>query len=154
MTYQLPRNPKTLPLVSLLLLATSVIFCGCATVKMPPGQENKRVFTQESDTSYGDAFKIIAKQMRACYRGVGLLGNGQEVQAVLDSSNQTGTIEVYYVGLTGAQPAESTATARTVTIFPTPTGSTITTKGTTPELVYLTHRTIPLWLSGTTTCYP
>lgn len=127
---------------------------GCAGIQMPPGQENTRTFTQESNKSYQEAYRLISKQMRACYRAIGLFGNGYDIQADLDAENKRGTVEVYYVGLTGAQKPEDSIFSRTVTISEAPNGSIITTTGTTPNYVYLTHKTIPTWLAGVDSCGP
>jgi len=58
-----------------------VLLSGCAGIQMPAGQENEHSFTQESKKTYRDAYRIISKQMRACYRYIGLFGNGYDVQS-------------------------------------------------------------------------
>ncbi len=135
---------------ALILLALT----GCAGIQPPQGQENQRTFVRTTDKPYREAYRIIAKQMRACYRVIGVFGNGYDVQADLDTENKTGTIELYYIGLTGAEKPEDSMVSRTVVVTGTPTGSTITTTGTTPKFVYLTHMTIPSWLDGVESCGP
>jgi hypothetical protein len=137
-----------------LFLSLAFVLAGCAVPTLPPGQENERTFVRETAKSYQEAYRTIAKQMRACYRVVGLLGNGYDIQADLDSSSKTGTIEVYPVGLTGAQKPEDSIFSRTVVVTSTPNGSTIKTTGTTPKYVYMTHMTIPTWLNGVDSCAP
>ena len=138
----------------IILLLTVSFLAGCAGIQIPPDQENQRTFTQESNKSYQDAYRIIAKQMRACYRVIGLFGNCYDVQADLDTANKRGTVELYYVGFTGAQKPEDSVFSRTVTISDAPSGSIISTTGTTPKYVYLTHKTIPTWLDGIDSCGP
>ena len=130
------------------------LLTGCAGIQLPPGQENQRSFTQESTQSYQEAYRIIAKQMRACYRVIGMLGNGYDIQSDLDTANKRGTVELYHVGFTGAQKPEDSIFSRTVTISEAASGSAITTTGTTPNYVYLTHKTIPTWLGGVDSCAP
>jgi hypothetical protein len=138
----------------IILLLTVGFLSGCAGIQIPVGQEDERTFTQESNKSYQDAYRIIAKQMRACYRVIGLFGNGYDVQADLDTTNKRGTVELYYVGLTGAQKPEDSIFSRTVTVSDAPNGSVISTTGTTPKYVYVTHKTIPTWLNGIDSCGP
>ena len=137
-----------------ILLSLIWTFSGCVGVEIPAGSENERSFTQYSAKPYLEAYRIIAKQMRACYRAIGLFGNGYDVQADLDTANKTGTVELYYVGLKGAEKPEESTFGRTVTISDAPNGSVITTRGTTPKYVYLTHKTIPVWLDGMVSCVP
>ncbi len=138
----------------LFVVSFIVLLTGCAGVQLPADLENQRTFVQESSIHYQDAYRIIAKQMRACYRVIGFFGNGYDVQADLDTENKTGIVEVYYVGLTGAQKPEASMFSRTVTITASPNGSVITTTGTTPKYVYMTHKTIPVWLAGIDSCAP
>jgi len=138
--------------ISTLLVA--IVISGCASIQMPVGQETERSFSQESERPYDEAYRIIAKQMRACYRAIGLFGNGYDVQADMDAVNKQGVIELYYIGLTGAKNPEDSMFARTVTVEYSSNGSIITTTGTTPKYVYLTHRTIPTWLRGINSCGP
>jgi hypothetical protein len=137
-----------------ILLSLICVLSGCAGIEPPPGSENERSFTQNSTKPCLEAYKIVAKQMRACYRAIGFFGNGYDVQADLDTANKTGTVELYYVGIAGAQKPEDSIFSRTVTISATPNGSTITTSGTTPKYVYLTHKSIPGWLDGVDSCGP
>lgn len=132
----------------------SFALVGCATVQLPPGQEAERTFVRDTNKPYQEVYRVVAKQMRACYRALGVFGNGYDIQADLDSSAKTGTIELYPVGLSGAQKAEDSIFSRTVVITATPTGATIKTTGTTPKYVYLTHMTIPTWLGGIDSCTP
>ncbi len=138
----------------IIFLLTISFLSGCAGIQIPPGQENERTFSQESNKHYQDAYRIIAKQMRACYRVIGLFGNGYDVQADLDTANKRGTVELYYVGLTGAQKPEDSIFSRTVTISDALNGSVISSTGTTPKYVYLMHKTIPTWLNGIDSCGP
>jgi hypothetical protein len=134
------------------LLALTLV--GCATVQIPLGQESERTFVRDTSKPYQEVYRVVAKQMRACYRVLGVFGNGYDIQADLDSSAKTGTIELYPVGLTGAQKPEDSIFSRTVLITATATGATIKTTGTTPKYVYLTHMTIPTWLNGIDSCAP
>jgi hypothetical protein len=139
---------------NLIALSFSLSLCACASIDMPPGTESKNVFTREVDVPYQDAYRTVAKQMRACYRVIGLLGNGYDVQADLDTTTQSGRVEVYYVGFTGAQKPEDSMFSRTVVVAKRGEGAEITTSGTTPKIVYLTHQTIPTWLAGIDSCAP
>jgi hypothetical protein len=127
---------------------------GCASVQLPPGAEERRDFTQTTSMPYQDAYRIIAKQMRACYRVIGVFGNGYDIQADLDSAARTGRIELYHVGLTGASKPEDSIFSRTVTVTTSGTGTVIRTVGTTPKYVYINHRAIAAWLAGSDTCAP
>ena len=135
-------------------IATAVLLSGCATIELPKGQEETREFTQETATPYVTAYQLIAKQMRACYRVIGVFGNGYDIQADLDSANKTGRIELYYVGLTGAAKPEDSSVSRTVTVKERAGGAVVTTTGTTPKFVYANHLAIKNWLSGGETCGP
>jgi len=135
-------------------LFLSTWLAACAQVPVPTEQASQKTFTRSSTLGYQDAYRVIAKQLRACYRAIGLFGNGYDIQADLDTHAKTGTVELYPVGLTGAQKAEASIFSRTVTIVQTESGSRITTTGTTPQYVYQTHMTIPAWLEGADTCSP
>jgi len=138
-----------------LIIVVAILMVGCVNLTLPPGQENVNSFIQNSAVPYQNAYRVIAKQMRACYRVIGLFGNGYDVQADLDTANKQGIIEIYHVGLVGASKAEDSIQSRTVTVSDDlQGGSIIKTTGTTPKIVYLTHRTIPEWLSGKETCSP
>ena len=89
---------------------------GCANIEMPPGQEDKQEFVQETTLPYREAYQIIAKQMRACYRVIGVFGNGYDIQADLDTADRSGRVEFYHVGITGASKPEDSIFSRTVTI--------------------------------------
>jgi hypothetical protein len=149
-----PEVPETKTPRRFILLWLICTLSGCVGVEVPAGSENERSFTQRSAQPYREAYRIIAQQMRACYRAIGLFGNGYEVQADLDTAAKTGTVELYYVGLTGAEKPEESTFGRIVTISAAPNGSVITTKGTTPKYAYLTHKTIPMWLDGMVSCAP
>ncbi len=135
-------------------LVLMVLLTACASPNVPIGMEQARVFTQQVTTPYQEAYRSIAKQMRACYRGLGLFGNGYDVQADLDSVARKGTVEIYYVGLTGAQKPEDSIFSRTVVVEDKDGKTVITTSGTTPKYVYATHATIPSWLKGVDVCSP
>ncbi len=137
-----------------ILLVLSVSLTGCATVQLPPGSEESRTFVQEDPMAYQDAYRIVAKQFRACYRAIGLLGNGYDVQADLDTQANKGTVELYSVSLSGAEKPEDSIFSRSVTIEQNGSGSRITTQGTTPTYVYMTHITIQSWLKGAASCAP
>lgn len=109
----------------LLPITTALALSACSTVQIPAGQESQRTFTQESSRPYQEAYRTIAKQMRACYRVIGLFGNGYDVQADLDTANQSGAVEVYHVGLTGASKPEDSIFSRTVTVQANGAGSII-----------------------------
>ena len=104
-----------------------LVLSGCAVIKVPSGQENTRTWNWETTVDYQDAYRIVAKQMRACYRVIGFFGNGYDIQADLDTSNRRGTVELYSVGLFGAEKPEDSIVSRTVTIIGTEKGSRITT---------------------------
>ena len=137
-----------------LIALTAVFLCGCAAIPLPPDSELTGTYTQVVNQPYQEAYRTVAKQMRACYRAIGVFGNGYDVQADLDAVNRTGRIEVYYVGLTGAQKPEESRFSRTVLVEAQSEGSRITTSGTDPKIAYLTHRTIPTWLRGIDSCAP
>lgn len=105
-----------------------------------------------SEVSYQAAYRLIAKQMRACYRIIGVFGNGYDVQADIDTQNKSATIEFYYVGITGAEKPEESKFGKVILIEAEGEGSRITVSGTTPQYVYGTFRTLPDWLAGETTC--
>ena len=132
-------------------MLTITFLTGCVSVQIPPEQINQKTFTQESEKSYKDAYRIIAKQVRACYALMGPFG-GYQVQADLDTVTKSGTVELYKVGIKGAQKPEDSTVYRMVTINDAPNGSLISVTGTTPKVVYLTHRTIPNWLKGNESC--
>lgn len=92
--------------------------------------------------------------MRACYRVIGVFGNGYDVQADADSALKTATVELYPVGLTGTQKPEDSMFSRVVQIRSTESGSVIETSGQTPRYVYATHVAISGWLAGATSCNP
>ena len=123
---------------------------------MPAGQENERRFSQSSAIPYHDAYKIIDKQMRHCFRVITWLGNGLDVQAELDKFDKKGTIELYSIGLGGPSKPEESGVNVTVSIFEAAgNGSTIVTTGSTgtvPLWVYRVHKGIPAWLDGVPTC--
>lgn len=135
-----------------LFVLALVILSGCAS--LPPGAEEQREFTQTTSLPYQDAYRIIAKQMRAWHRVIGLFGNGYDIQADLDSASRTGRVELYHVGLTGSSKPEDSMVSRTVTVSAAVNGSTITTVGTTPRFVYMNHRAIMAWLAGSDSCAP
>ena len=137
-----------------IMLVLSMSLTACATIQLPPGSEESRSFVQESPMAYQDAYRIVAKQFRVCYRVIGIFGNGYDVQADLDAQANRGTIELYSVGFTGAEKPEDSIFSRSVTIEQNGSGSRITTTGTTPKYVYMTHLTVPSWLSGTVSCAP
>ena len=141
-------------LKKLLVLAAASFVGGCATIELPPGQESKREFIQETTLSYKDAYQIIAKQMRACHRVIGLFGNGYDVQADLDAAERVGRVELYHVGITGASKPEDSKFSRTVTVKGRESGSTVTTTGTTPKYVYANHLAVGSWLAGSDLCGP
>jgi hypothetical protein len=132
----------------------AAVVAGCATVEMPQGKEEVREFTQETKVPYVAAYQLIAKQMRACYRVIGVFGNGYDIQADLDSASKTGHIELYHVGLTGASKPEDSSISRTVTVKEHDGGAIITINGTNPKFVYMNHLAIKNWLSGGETCGP
>jgi hypothetical protein len=132
----------------------AIALVACTTAPMPPEDQLTGTYVQSVAQPYQDVYRTIAKQMRACYRALGLFGNGYEVQADLDSVAQRGRIEVYYIGLTGAQKPEDSKFSRTVLVERDGTGSKVTTTGTDAKVAYLTHATIPTWLRGIDSCAP
>lgn len=140
---------------TILPIAAAFALTACSTAQIPAGQENQRTFTQDSDKAYLEAYQIVARQMRACYQVIGLVGNGYYVDAKLDEKNKTASVELYHLGATtGAKKLEDSWLSRTVTIQSNGTGSMITTTGTTPKYVFMTHRAIPKWLEGQDPCDP
>ena len=135
-------------------LALAVSLGGCATIELPMGQESKREFVQETTLPYKDAYQIIAKQMRACYRVIGLFGNGYDVQADLDAAERIGRVELYHVGLSGTSKPEDSMFSRTVTVKARDNGSVVVTTGTTPKYVYVNHLAVASWLAGSDSCGP
>jgi hypothetical protein len=140
--------------MKLATILVTLCLAGCAAYTLPQGQEHVRSFTQESSVPYQDAYRLVAKQMRACYRVIGVFGNGYDVQADLDTAQKSASIELYSVGLAGAEKPEDSIFSRTVTIKGTESGSVITTTGQTPKYVFMNHSAIKGWLSGGTTCAP
>lgn len=138
---------------SAVLVVSSLLF-GCATIQPPPGSEESKTFSQDSDKPYKEAFLIISKQMKACYRVIGLFGNGYEIQDTLDTSEKYGTIDLYPVGLSGAENPSESMFGRTVRVEQDGSGSRITTSGTTPSYVYMNHIAITGWLKGASGCAP
>ena len=141
-------------MIRVIFFISILLLSACTVIQIPAGQEDQRIFTQETDMSYQEAYRIIAKQMRACYRVIGFFGNGYDIQADLDTMNKKGTVELYYVGFTGAKKPEESIFSRTVIVSDAPKGAIITTTGTTQKYVYLTHKTIPTWLKGIDSCGP
>lgn len=133
-------------------LIGAIILTGCASIDLPKGQEDRREFVQETTMPYRDAYELVAKQMRACYRVIGVFGNGYDIQADLDSAARVGRVELYHVGLTGASKAEDSIFSRSVTVQGHEKGATITTSGITPRYVYVNHLSIKSWLSGSDSC--
>ena len=133
-----------------ILLVAGLTACG--TITLPPGQEDKKEFVQITSIPYREAYQVIAKQMRACYRAIGLFGNGYDVLTDLDTAERSGRIELYHVGLAGASKPEDSVFSRTVTIKGGEKGSVITTRGTTAKYVYVNHLMVASWLTGNDTC--
>lgn len=131
-----------------------LILVNCTGVRLPPGMENQHSFTQYSDKHYVDIYRIISKQMRACYEVRGIFGNGFVVQSDLDSSRAMGIIELYPVGLSGAESASDSIFSKKIIVSKTKDGTKIITMGTTPSYVYSTHKTISNWIKGISTCSP
>jgi hypothetical protein len=138
----------------LLLLLAAIALVGCASTPPPAGQEGQRAYTQQSAMPYQEAYRIIAKQMRACYRSIGPFGNGYDIQADMDTAAKTASVELYPVGLTGAEKPEDSQFSRTVSIKASGTGSLIETTGQTPKWVYMNHRAVTGWLAGDSVCRP
>jgi len=136
------------------LIVFAAALTGCASIELPPGQEDSRQFVTETAMPYRDAYQLIAKQMRACYRIIGIFGNGYDIQADLDTAEKTGKVELYHVGLTGASKPEDSIFSRTVIVRGTDKGSTVTTRGNTPKYVYANHLAVRSWLSGSDSCGP
>ena len=107
---------------------------------------------QEAPVPYREAYQIVAKQMRACYRAIGVFGNGYDVQADLDTADLSGRVELYHVGITGASKPADSIFSRTISIKAREKGSVITTTGTTPLYVYANHLIVASWLAGNDTC--
>jgi hypothetical protein len=135
-------------------IVLSMSLYGCAHIELPAGKENHKEFVQSTKRPYKETYQIIAKQMRACYRVIGIFGNGYDIQADLDTANSSGRVELYHVGLTGASNPEDSIFSRTVNIKADGNGSFVTTTGTTPKYVYLNHLSIESWLAGNDTCGP
>ena len=127
-----------------------VALAGCVTV--PPEAEKQREFVQTTAMPYQDAYRLIAKKMRACYRVIGVFGNGYDVQADLDTVSRSGRFELYHVGLTGSSKPEDSMFSRTVTVSENGSITEVKTTGTTPRYVYINHRAIASWLAGGETC--
>lgn len=136
------------------LVTALVSITACSPVKPPAGMEEETTFRQEVDADYKQAFRVISKQMKSCYAVKGVLGNGYDIYSEIDSHVKEARVELYSVGLSGAESPEDSIFSRTVIIKGQTPKTLITTTGTTPDYVYLTHATIPTWLKGKTTCSP
>ena len=132
------------------VLAT--LMTGCASVPMPPGQENTKEFTQTTSLDYRQAYETIEQQGRACFRSIGVLGNGYDVRGELDTARRSGLVEFFSIGLKGPEKPQESSLGRTVTIQANGAGSRITTTGTTPRHAYDTHLIITDWLRGDRLC--
>lgn len=93
-----------------------VIFAGiflssCGGIRPTGSEKHLRSFTQESTRPYQDAYRIIDRRMRGCYRVIGTFGNGYDVHDELDTLNRRGVIEVFRIGLAGMRPYECRARA-------------------------------------------
>ena len=101
---------------------------------------------------YKDAYRLISKKMRGCYRVIGVLGNGYDVQDDIDTDLKEARVEVFHLGHTGASKFEDSIFSRIVTIKQSGTGSVITTAGTTTRYTYMNHQAIKGWLRGNEDC--
>lgn len=139
---------------SMVATAATVCLLGCSNIPIPPDSELSGTYTQVVAKPYQDVYRAVAKQMRACYRAITILGNGWDVQADLDALARTGRIEVYDVGLTGAKTAEASKSGRLVIVESLADGTRITTSAARPRDAYMTHLAIPGWLLGVDSCFP
>lgn len=130
------------------------LLTGCATVSLPPGQENQTTFTRTVQMDYREVYRVAARQIRTCNRSIGPFGNGYEVSAELDTGDKRAAIEVYLVGLTGVYPSGSGRYMRLVKIAEHNGGTIITTRGNLPEYAYTMDAHIGAWLKGELGCHP
>ena len=135
----------------LLTIFCSIFLIGCAS--LPKEYSNKTEFKIETEQSYIQAYSTISRQMTACYRAIGPLGNGFDVQSLLNTEKHVGTIEIYYVGIAGADKSylESNA-GRFVTVSQQGEKALVRVQATKPIGAYRTHNAIQRWLRGETTC--
>ena len=134
------------------VILVSGFLVGCGGITPTGSEKHLRSFTQESARPYQEAYRIIDRRMRGCYRIIGTFGNGYDVQGELDTLNQRGVIEVFRIGISGEENHKNAAFGRTVTVAAAPGGSVITTTGTVQRHVYRTHKSISAWLDGSISC--
>ncbi|RZZ81956.1 hypothetical protein EAT51_07875 [Pseudoxanthomonas winnipegensis] len=126
------------------------MLASCASV--PANLKGQTHVELDSHVAYDEAYRIVARQMRACYRVIGIFGNGFDIQSDLDTQAKQGRIELYFVGVTGAKPDSDSKIPRTVTISQLGTGSHIVIQGNGDRYVYYTSQGIRGWLDGSNKC--
>ncbi|MEZ6855007.1 hypothetical protein [Halodesulfovibrio aestuarii] len=130
-----------------------MLLTSCAPIHVPKELANQKEFSIETSMDYIHAYKIISRQMKACFRGIGLAGNGYEVESILNTEGHVGTIEIYYIGLSGADSSyKDSSYGRLVTINKHSDQTHITIQGTSTDWAYYTRNAIERWLQGGTTC--
>lgn len=138
--------------MKIIFIAISLLISGCSVRTLPDGLEESKQITQRYDKKYVDVFKVVSKKMTSCYRSLGIFGNGYDVISHIDSDAKEGVVEVYHVGLTGAGSPEDSMMSRTVTIKDDRGATLVTTRGTTPMVVYMNHLAIKGWMNGNENC--
>lgn len=139
--------------MKLLAAILAVTLTGCAGVTPPPGQEDKKSFTQEIDRPYIEVYRKVVRQMTECYAITGMLGNGYKVIPELDTVAKQANVEVSIKGWVGDSSPESDSAYRLVTITAINDSKTkVTTEATKPSFAYGTHLIIPKWMTGYQNC--
>ena len=148
------RHERKQPDMKLAIAIFAVLIGGCSTIQLPPGEEQSTTFIQRSDVEYKTAYRIISKQMRACYVAIGLFGNGYDLTSDLDTDARIGLIEYFSIGLSGTAKFEDSMFSRKVYVTEEGTGSSVKVVGNHPTVAYMNHLAIKGWLSGNTLCKP
>ncbi|MCD7096948.1 hypothetical protein [Stenotrophomonas sp. MMGLT7] len=135
-----------------LILAACLVLALAGCISMPTQYRGATRAEQHTEIAYDDAYRIIAKQMTACYRVIGIWGNGYEIQADLDTTKRQGIVELYKIGLMGTAKDGDNIT-RKVTITATESGAYIIVDGHKDRYVFVNSSAITQWLGGSTACY-
>lgn len=123
-----------------------LLLLACVPTAALAGQVEAAV---EAPVAYVDAYRTIARQFEACYRARGIWGNGFDVLADLDTTEQVGRVELFKIGMSGSKPSK---VARVVTITPAGEGARVQIAGHSEKYVHITASAISGWLGGSRSC--